>query len=136
MVQKDPGRDDVPRSTPSTAALWTSGILAAAMMLFSIVMWVLGNESLAGYAGTGAILLVGDIARRLLGIGMPDSTISSSYEKNTYKDDAVQNTAATALPSPVIPPAPAPAPDSAPPAMPQQASPPPAVPSAESGEAA
>jgi hypothetical protein len=45
-------------------------VLDSLLMVFSVVMWVLGNDALAGVAGMGAIALTADIARRLL-VGRP-----------------------------------------------------------------
>jgi hypothetical protein len=56
-----------PSSGPPPAnPLRTLLLLDALLMVFSIVFWLLGNPTLAAAAGTGAIALTIDVARRLL----------------------------------------------------------------------
>ena len=51
---------------PSTGVMVTLIVLAAILLGYSIVVAVMGDTALAATAGTGAIALVGEIARRLL----------------------------------------------------------------------
>ena len=56
---------------PDPTVLWMLILLTVLLMGFSIGMWLLGNVTLAAAAGTGALALVVDIARRLLTAGPP-----------------------------------------------------------------
>jgi hypothetical protein len=61
MTKKTPG------SGPGGTTFVVLITLIVLLMLFSVVMWELGNEGLAAAAGTVVIGLIGDICRRLLG---------------------------------------------------------------------
>jgi hypothetical protein len=52
--------------TPSGKTIGVLIALTTSLMLFSIVFWKLGNQTLAATTGTVAVGLVGDICRRLL----------------------------------------------------------------------
>lgn len=61
-----PDPHGTPPPAPSTRAVIALLVLAALLMIFSVVMWLLGNPTLTATAAAGAIALIADIARRLL----------------------------------------------------------------------
>ena len=98
-------RTPPPAHEPSARGLWAAGILATLLMVFSIGMGLLGNDMLAGAAGVAAIALVGDIVRRLLGLGSPAAARSTPsygptpYEQTTSPEPAPARSALPRQPS-------------------------------------
>ena len=56
-----------PPPGPSGKTIIVLIVLTTLLMAFSVIFWLLGNETMAGTAGLVAIGLIGDICRRLLG---------------------------------------------------------------------
>lgn len=66
MSPQDDHGMPTPHGSPSLKVIVILVALDLLLMVFSVVMWQLGNDAMAATAGAGAIALTADIARRLL----------------------------------------------------------------------
>lgn len=62
-----------PPPSPSVKTIVMLIVLTTLLMAFSVIFWKLGNQTMSGTAGLGAIGLIGDICRRLL-VGTDQAT--------------------------------------------------------------
>jgi len=74
MPYKDDHRGPPASAPPSPQVIASLIALDLLLMIFSVVMGLLGNDTVAVAAGAGAIALAPDVARRLLAAPEPAAT--------------------------------------------------------------
>ena len=89
MTQQSSTNAPAPPAGPSGKTLGVLITMTALLMLFSVAMWKLGNQTLAASAGVAAIALIGDICRRLLGTSdtLPVNSPSTPPVEATSPDE-------------------------------------------------